>query len=181
MTAIGSGLGAAGFFVLDDQTDPVAVAAAAARFLAVESCGQCEPCKRDGLAIAAILRSWTDSDGNASNPSELEERLATVTDGARCYLAHQQERVVRGALALFPEEFEAHRAGRRETATELILPIVDIVDGEAVLDTAHLAKQPDWSYAENDSGEWPAAALGDTPVTITASTTGAARAVPSRG
>ena len=49
MEQIGSGLGAGGFFVLDEQTDVAAVAYAATRFLAVESCGQCEPCKRDGL------------------------------------------------------------------------------------------------------------------------------------
>ena len=56
MIRIGSGLGAGGFIVFDDESDLVAVAHAAARFLAVESCGQCEPCKLDGLAIAAAPR-----------------------------------------------------------------------------------------------------------------------------
>src|SRR5262249_51466590 len=51
MAEIGSGLGTGGYFVFDEQTDLVAVAHAAARFLAVESCGLCEPCKRDGLTI----------------------------------------------------------------------------------------------------------------------------------
>ena len=55
MEAAGSGLGACGFIVFDDADDMVAVAAGVARFLAVESCGQCTPCKQDGLAIAAIL------------------------------------------------------------------------------------------------------------------------------
>src|SRR5207249_88700 len=47
LAAIGSGLGAAGFIALDDTVDMTAVAAGASRFLAVESCGQCTPCKQD--------------------------------------------------------------------------------------------------------------------------------------
>ena len=45
MKGIGSALGSASFIVLDDTTDVAAVAAGVARFLAVESCGQCTPCK----------------------------------------------------------------------------------------------------------------------------------------
>ena len=56
MRAIGSGLGAAGFIVFDDATDFAAVAYGVSRFLAVESCGQCTPCKEDGLALAEHLR-----------------------------------------------------------------------------------------------------------------------------
>ena len=52
MAAIGSGLGSCGFLVFDDDTDFVAVAHGVSRFLAVESCGQCTPCKEDGKRIA---------------------------------------------------------------------------------------------------------------------------------
>src|SRR4029079_4347288 len=52
MQAIGSGLGAAGFIVFDETTDFAALAHGVSRFLAVESCGQCSPCKQDGLAVA---------------------------------------------------------------------------------------------------------------------------------
>ena len=55
MAAVGSGLGAAGFIVFDDTTDFAAVAQGVSRFLAVESCGQCTPCKQDGLALAELL------------------------------------------------------------------------------------------------------------------------------
>src|SRR5439155_27112977 len=55
LAAVGSGLGSAGFIVLDDAVDMTAVAAGASRFLAVESCGQCTPCKQDGLQIADRL------------------------------------------------------------------------------------------------------------------------------
>ena len=49
MQAAGSGLGTGGFIVFDDTVDLVAVAQGVSRFLAVESCGQCTPCKQDGL------------------------------------------------------------------------------------------------------------------------------------
>src|SRR5690606_23789311 len=55
LQAIGSGLGAAGFIVFDDHTDFTAVAEGVARFLSVESCGQCTPCKQDGRAIRDLL------------------------------------------------------------------------------------------------------------------------------
>ena len=55
MHAIGSGLGTGGFIVFDDAVDFAGVAAGAARFLAVESCGQCAACKGDGLEISAAL------------------------------------------------------------------------------------------------------------------------------
>src|SRR3546814_20468649 len=55
LASVGSGLGSAGFIVIDDTVDIVAVAHGVSRFLAVESCGQCSPCKHDGLTIAAPL------------------------------------------------------------------------------------------------------------------------------
>ena len=55
MRDAGSGLGSAGFIVLADDDDLLAAAAGVARFLAVESCGQCTPCKQDGLALADAL------------------------------------------------------------------------------------------------------------------------------
>ena len=55
MKAIGSGLGSAGYIVIGAATDPVAIAAGVSRFLAIESCGQCVPCKTDGAEIAGRL------------------------------------------------------------------------------------------------------------------------------
>jgi NADH-quinone oxidoreductase subunit F len=163
MAGVGSGLGAGGFFVCDDETDIAAVVFGASRFLAVESCGQCEPCKRDGLSIAARLQAVCTGQATEQDLDELPDLLSTVTDGARCFLATQQQRVVGGALQTFPEAFRAHLDGVPARA-EAIVPISDLVEDEAVLETSHLAKQPDWTYNEVDSGAWPAAALGNTPV-----------------
>src|SRR3954471_13648059 len=55
LAEVGSGLAAGGCIVFDDTDDLAAVAAGVSRFLAVESCGQCTPCKRDGLSLARLL------------------------------------------------------------------------------------------------------------------------------
>lgn len=55
MAAVGSGLGSAAFIVLDDTVNTAALAAGVARFLAVESCGQCSPYKLDVDASLAGL------------------------------------------------------------------------------------------------------------------------------
>ena len=51
--AIGSGMGAAGFIVLDDSACMVEAARLFSRFLWVESCGQCPACKRGSGEITA--------------------------------------------------------------------------------------------------------------------------------
>jgi NADH-quinone oxidoreductase subunit F len=165
MRRIGSGLGAGGFIVFDDETDLVAVAHAAARFLAVESCGQCEPCKLDGLVISGHLDAIRASNATERDLTAIHQKLQTVTRGARCYLAQQQQQVVASVLSIFPEAFAQHIAKHRPTALcELLAPVVDIVGGQAVLDTSHRRKQPDWTYGRTDSGSFPADLYTDEPV-----------------
>ncbi|HZP29923.1 MAG TPA: NADH-ubiquinone oxidoreductase-F iron-sulfur binding region domain-containing protein [Acidimicrobiia bacterium] len=162
MAAIGSGLGTGGYIVFDDTTDLVAVAHGVARFLAVESCGQCTPCKQDGLAIAAILDKLRTSSAHPDERRDLDARLANVAFGARCNLASQQQAVVGSVLALFPDAVAGHLDGSiTATGPELIAPIVDIVDGVARLDEHHQRKQPDWTFHEHDSGQSPADRLDE--------------------
>ena len=167
MRSAGSGLGAAGFIVFDDATDIIAVAEGVSRFLAVESCGQCEPCKRDGLAVAAALDDLRRSETDGDVTSSVRDWLGTITDGARCYLATQHQVVATSILDRYPESVAGH-VDRSVPAADrvLIAPIVDIEDGQVVLDTSQADKQPDWSYEAEDSGRWPAAYLGDTPVDV---------------
>ncbi len=155
MAKTGSGLGSASFIVIADDESMLGVAAGVARFLAVESCGQCEPCKRDGLAIADGL-----SDGDMTG---LDGRLSTVARGARCALAGQTERVV-GALIALSRPAAADEVVKRYP----IVPLVDIENDRAVYDLAFLEKQPDWTYASEarDSFSWPAQHLAGQPVTI---------------
>jgi NADH:ubiquinone oxidoreductase subunit F (NADH-binding) len=162
LRAAGSGLGAAGFIVFDDSTDPVAIAAGVARFLAVESCGQCVPCKRDGLDLADQLHGLAGSRGGDESLDEVRSLLQSVADSARCNLASQQQVVVGSLVDHFPDEFAAHAAdGAPAVEPYPIAAIDDIVDGVVVIDPLQATKQPDWSHDAVDSGQWPAARLDD--------------------
>ena len=163
MHSAGSGLGSAGFFCIDDAADTFALAHGASRFLAVESCGQCVPCKDDGLAVTALLVQLLDGTAASDVSAKIGKRLATVTTGARCGLASQQQVVVGSLVALCAstpvlESADApdDATGRAERALGSALrPLLDIVDGVAVLDDSFAGKQPDWSYDEQSSGLYP--------------------------
>ena len=157
MEAIGSGLGAEGFIVFDDTTDMAAVAHGIARFLAVESCGQCTPCKQDGLAIAGLLDDIRRSAADEHTLEAIDGHLVTVTDEARCFLAHQQQRVINSIMQLFDVQITEHVTGTRpEAESEVIAPITGLDGNRFTLADEHLGKQPDWTYDEVDSGQYPA-------------------------
>jgi NADH:ubiquinone oxidoreductase subunit F (NADH-binding) len=157
MASIGSGLGSCGFIVFDDADDLTAAVAGVSRFLAIESCGQCVPCKRDGRAIAELLASIARSEADELAMDQLRDLVSTVADGARCYLATQHQVVVDSLLAGYAGEVEAHIRGRA-TATDplLVAELVDITNGAATVEERHARKQPDWSYDDVDSGQSPA-------------------------
>ena len=158
MKQIGSALGSASFIVLDDTSDVAAAAAGVSRFLAVESCGQCTPCKTEGLALAALLEGIRAGDPEAGDLDRVHDHLRRVADRARCPLAGQQETVVGRLVQLFPGSFTSHIEGRVPASEPWpVIPVVDFADGQAVLDVHQLDKQPDWTYDEVDSGTFPAA------------------------
>lgn len=156
MRTIGCGLGSAGFMVFAEPTDMVAVAAGVARFLSIESCGQCTPCKIDGGSLYGALDRLASSRATSTELELVERRIDTVSYGARCYLGMQQETVLTSILRQFRHEFEAHLTGQAPPAEPvLIAELLDIDDGVAVLDEHHLHKQPDWTYADTWSGSTP--------------------------
>ena len=104
MVAIGSGMGAAGFIVYDDTTCMVDTAYRFSRFLSVESCGQCPPCKLGSSAITYHLQQIETGAGTDDDVAGIAAWLARVTDGNRCYLAVEERTVVRSILAAFPDE-----------------------------------------------------------------------------
>jgi NADH-quinone oxidoreductase subunit F len=167
MSRIGSGLGTGGLIVFDDSRDPVDVGRAVSHFLAIESCGQCEPCKLDGEAIASSLRQIVIADADDATFETLRRRVGTVGRGARCALARQQESVIGDLCARFGEALaEYHREPGLEHAAVRIAPLVDLVDGRFVLDDGFFTKQPDWSHDERDSGQLPVDRLATKPVEV---------------
>lgn len=173
VAALGSGLGTGGFIVLDEGVDPVEVAEGVARFLAVESCGQCTPCKQDGLAIhGALNRLRTTAGGSRTDDIDrLGRSLAHIDTGARCFLATQHQQVVGSFLEVFGEAFgetklEPPPVGEDDVRV-VIAPLRDMSTddpGEDVeLDLRQLDKQPDWTHDAEDSGKTPVDRLGAVP------------------
>ena len=157
MDAAGSGLGTGGFMVFSTRTDPVSVAHGVSRFLAIESCGQCTPCKQDGLDVARQLDSLRAGDAADDAIERIVPILHRVPEGARCDLARQHERVVSSILSRFPEVAVGHAADALSADPVLIAPIVDIDDeGVVTIDQSHRDKQPDWEYGDDWNGQSPA-------------------------
>lgn len=148
MQSIGSGLGAAGFIVYDDSACMVEVASTLSRFLYVESCGQCLPCKLGTGHITEALERIRDGSGTESDLETIDERLRMVADGNRCYLPIQEQNLISSVLDLYPHDIAAHLGGKCPASGRAIpVPkLVDLTDGVATYDERQERKQPDWTY-----------------------------------
>ncbi len=148
-SAAGSGLGAAGFMVYDDSACMVEAVAVLSRFLWVESCGQCLPCKLGTGAITGVLERIRTGTGSDADLDVIQHHLAVVSDGNRCYLPVQERNVVSSVLDRFPGDFAAHLDGWCPSErTDLPVPkIADIVDGRVFYDERQALKNPDWTYS----------------------------------
>ena len=150
MEGAGSGLGAAGFIVYDDTACMVEVGRMWSRFLAVESCGQCPPCKYATGEVTDALDRIAAGLGDEAQVERISERLLIVADGNRCFLPVQEQRVISSILRRFPEDVVAHLEGRGcPRPRDIPVPkIVDLVDGSVVYDERQAHKRPDWTYDE---------------------------------
>jgi len=147
MEAIGTGLGSCGFIVCDDTTSAVELARVVSRFLYVESCGQCPACKLGTGTITDHLDALLSGRIEGDEVEVLGARLRSVTDGNRCYLPVEEQRVVASLLRAFPEEFlEAQDGVPPRTRGLQIAKLVDLRDGVAVYDERQSRKLPDWTY-----------------------------------
>jgi NADH:ubiquinone oxidoreductase subunit F (NADH-binding) len=156
MAAIGSGLGACGFIVYDDTADMLAVALMVSRFLYVESCGQCPPCKLGTGEVTGLLERLAAGEGTELEIERIGARLVTVTDANRCYVGTQEQRVIGSLLRTFPEDFVAHLEGAPPPEPLPVPKLVDLADGVALYDDRWARKRPDWTYAAK-----PLATVGD--------------------
>ena len=141
-------LGAGGFIVYDDTACMVDVARVFSRFLAVESCGQCPPCKLGSGEITDRLERIEAGTGTAGDVEDMVSWLAQVTDGNRCYLAVEEQAMVSSVLRAFPDEFAEHiELGRCPRPRKLPIPkLVDLANGQATYDETFWYKRPDWTF-----------------------------------
>ncbi|MEP7202101.1 MAG: NADH-ubiquinone oxidoreductase-F iron-sulfur binding region domain-containing protein [Ilumatobacteraceae bacterium] len=135
--ARGTGLGAAGFVVYDDTVNMTIVAHELSRFLAVESCGQCPPCKLGSVAITQDLASICNAEAGDEILGEIASRIRTVTDANRCFLGTEEQLVVSSILREFPEDVAALLERRVTSARTVRVPLIkDIAaDGTVQYDT----------------------------------------------
>jgi NADH:ubiquinone oxidoreductase subunit F (NADH-binding) len=149
MREVGSELGAGGFAVYDDSTCIVEVARLFCRFLHVESCAQCPPCKLNSADILEVLERLD----RGEDPGELDvalERARTVTDGQKCALPTGTSLLMQSLLLTFEEEIAGHRGTACSSSRGLVLPkVIDLDPGSNrfAYDEGYGAKQPDWTYS----------------------------------
>ena len=121
---------AGGFIVFDDQDDLVA---AVGRRVAVPRGRVVRPVhavQAGRPGIADLLGRLARSDAHRRRRRDPGPASRTVADGARCYLGHQQQAVVRSLLETFPEAVVAHFDGRAEPAEpRLVAELVELRDG----------------------------------------------------
>ena len=148
LQAVGSGLGSAGFVVHDDTSCMVNAAYVSSRFLSIESCGQCPPCKLGSGEITEHLQRLEAGGGTEADMQGIAHWLQRVTDGNRCHLAVEEQILVTSVIRAFAEEFVEHvEAGRCPRPRALPLPkLVELRDGVATYDESFWRKRPDWTY-----------------------------------
>ncbi|MGH2584237.1 MAG: NADH-ubiquinone oxidoreductase-F iron-sulfur binding region domain-containing protein [Dehalococcoidia bacterium] len=150
MRRAGSALGSGGFIVYDDSECMVQVAWLFSRFLYVESCGQCPPCKLGSQRITERLARLLEGSAERRDLDEITATATWVPNGQRCYLATSESVVIGSILDAFPEDFDAHLRGACTRRHDRIVPkMTDYVPGQGfAYDQTYLRKQPDWTYEE---------------------------------
>ncbi|MGH8906567.1 MAG: NADH-ubiquinone oxidoreductase-F iron-sulfur binding region domain-containing protein [Egibacteraceae bacterium] len=147
------GLGSGGFMVYGQHRDIVQVTCTLARFLAIESCGQCQACKFGTAEICERLDRIVRGKGDATDLEEIRRRCATVTDGNRCYLPVGAALTVMSTLERFADEFIAHLGVASDPDVAVDVPKIldlDHATGEVAYDLDYRRKRSDWSYAEDE-------------------------------
>jgi NADH:ubiquinone oxidoreductase subunit F (NADH-binding) len=150
MQQVGSGLGAGGFTVFDESACIVRVASLFSRFLYVESCGQCPPCKLGSGEITDLLDRFEQGEGEIADLDTVLARAKTVTDGQKCALPTGESLLVQSLLQTFGREFAAHWRQPCPSSREIVLPKIVDYDpsaGRFTYDDRYRLKQPDWTYA----------------------------------
>jgi NADH-quinone oxidoreductase subunit F len=150
MAAIGSGLGAGGFALYDETTCIAEVALLFCRFLHVESCAQCPPCKLNSGDVVEFLKELERGEG----AGELDVALArarSATDGQKCALPTGTSLLMQSLFLTFEGEFRAHAGSACPSRRGLTLPKIVDWDEEAgrfSYDQRYARKRPDWTYSD---------------------------------
>ena len=151
--AIGSGMGAAGFIVYDDTACMVDVAYQLSRFLYVESCGQCPPCKLGSRRDHRSASSARDRCRRRRRPAR--HRPLAGPGHRRQPLLPRRRGAGAGAAASCgrsPTSSREHiEGGPCPRPRPLPIPkLLDLADGMATYDETFWRKRPDWTYEPDE-------------------------------
>jgi len=150
MKQVGTALGAAGFAVFDDSACMVRATLMYTRFLWVESCGQCPPCKFGSGEITAQLERMETKKGELADIDLILARARTVTDGQKCALPTGTSLLVQSFVQVFLQEFQGHAGKVCSNPRDLVFPKItdwDESSGQFAYDLRYPKKQADWTYA----------------------------------
>lgn len=150
MKAVGSALGAAGFAAFDESACIVRVALMYSRFLWVESCAQCPPCKLSSGEITEQLERLEAGNGELGDLDVILARAKTVTDGQKCALPTGTSLLMQSFVQVFLQEFQEHAGSSCPRPRDLVFPKISDWDesaGRFAYDLRYPSKQPDWTYA----------------------------------
>ena len=114
LMAAGSMAGSGGVIVMDETTCMVRALAAAAKFFADESCGQCSPCREGTGWVHRILRRILDGKGKVEDLDDLLTIAGGMEGNTICVFADAAAWPVQSYIEKFRDEFEEFiRTGRR--------------------------------------------------------------------
>ncbi|MCC5947777.1 MAG: hypothetical protein JJT89_04905 [Nitriliruptoraceae bacterium] len=153
MREVGSGLGSGGFVVYDTTRSIVDVLGVLLRFLAVESCGQCNACKLGTGAMSEIVQRVQRGEAEQTDLETLLRRSHTVTDQNRCFLPVGAQLIVGSTVEAFVDEFVATVEAGDPTPADLPIPLIDWIDddtGEVTWHPRVHLRRSDWADADED-------------------------------
>ena len=104
----GTGLGSAGVIVVDDASCMVEQTLKLSKFFAVESCGQCPPCRIGTDQLAMLVSKIEEGEGTQKDLDQMKQICGFVKGTGFCTLVTGASVLVQNSLRLFLHEFEEH-------------------------------------------------------------------------
>ncbi len=105
---VGAIMGSGGMIVMDEDTCMVDVAKYFLKFLSVESCGKCSPCREGIRQMLKILTRISEGKGREGDIELLVELAESTRDASLCALGGTAPNPVLSTLRYFRHEYEDH-------------------------------------------------------------------------
>ena len=120
------------------------------RFLWVESCGQCPPCKLGTGEITDALDDIAAGRGGDASFERSTTGSRVVADANRCFLPVEEQQMIGSILRTFPEDFDAHLEGSRarRLAADRAEARRPRRRRRRRYDERQRRKRPDWTYED---------------------------------